>query len=162
MSDIRSAVLVFWDSSDYILEPFSWFDSISFASCDERVDHRGSYSRCIAATEEIVLASYCQRPDGILNSIVVNVLVSSFLSLISSILQRLVKHAAKFRRTHKKVFKKKKKFKDSEKVCLRKRKICMWPLCPCRFFCIFVGIAKGMNDFICRLCVRSVQTFKFY
>lgn len=87
--------------------------------------------------------------------------VSSFLSLISSILQRLVKHAAKFRRTHKKVFKKKKKFKDSEKVCLRKRKICMWPLCPCRFFCIFVGIAKGMNDFICRLCVRSVQTFKF-
>ena len=55
MSDIRSAILVFRDSSDYILEPFSWFDSISFASCDERVDHRGSYSRCIAATEEIVL-----------------------------------------------------------------------------------------------------------
>ena len=43
MSDIRSAILVFWDSSDYILEPFSWFDSISFASCDERVDHRGLY-----------------------------------------------------------------------------------------------------------------------
>lgn len=62
----------------------------------------------------------------------------------------------------KEVFKKKKKFKDSEKVCLKKRKICMRPLCPCRFFCIFVGIAKGMNDFICRLCVRSVQTFKFY
>ena len=59
MSDIRSAVLVFRDSSDYILEPFSWFDSISFASCYERVDHRGPYSRCIAATEEIVLASLC-------------------------------------------------------------------------------------------------------
>ena len=59
MSDIRFVVLVFRDSSDYILEPFSWFDSISFASCDERVDHRGSYSRCIAATEEIVLASLC-------------------------------------------------------------------------------------------------------
>ena len=82
-------------------------------------------------------------------------------AVVSSIFQRLVKHAAKFRRTHKKVFKKKKRFKDSEKVCLKKRKICMWPLCPCRFFCIFVGIAKGMNDFICRLCVRSVQTFKY-
>jgi len=73
MGDIRSAVLVFRDSSDYILEPLSWFDAISFASCDERVDHRGSYSRCIAATEEIVLASYCQWPYGILNPIAIDV-----------------------------------------------------------------------------------------
>lgn len=73
MGDIRSAVLVFRDSSDYILEPLSWFDAISFASCDERVDHRGSYSRCIAATEEIVLVSYCQWPYGILNPIVIDV-----------------------------------------------------------------------------------------
>lgn len=43
MRDIGSAVLIFWYSPDYVLQPFSRFYAACFAGRDERVDHQGAH-----------------------------------------------------------------------------------------------------------------------
>ena len=70
--DVHLAILVFRDPPDDVFEPGTGIDIIGLATGDERVHHGSPDGGCVVPAEEIVLAPQSQRPDGILDGVVVD------------------------------------------------------------------------------------------